>query len=59
VLDVLVERQQPRELDAAGDARLVGPGPGDVADGVAAAAEDDGRKIEGLDEADAVRMAFH
>ena len=59
VLHVLVVRQQRIDLDARRDRRLVRPHARHVARRVAAAADDEQRQAERLDEGDAVGVSAH
>ena len=59
VLEVLVERQVAAHLDAARQARLERPRARDVANRVAAAADDDHGHVEGAHEGDALGVARH
>ena len=57
VFKVVVEGQLVLDVLAEHDGRLVSPAPGDVAEGVSTAAEDEGGDVEAADELDAVGVA--
>ena len=57
VFKVIVEGELVLDVLSEHDGRLVRPAPGDVAEGVAAAAEDEGGDVEAANELDAVGVA--